>query len=545
MLRKLALSMFLIGGIVAPAQVSNPSIVPVSVAPSICPLLPAYLYQAGSTLYISGPGNTCVALGSGGGGSGTVTSFSAGNLSPLFTSSVATPTTTPALTFSLSNAAQNSVFAGPASGGAGAPSYQTAPTFSAANLTGLPLAGLATQAADTMVANMTAGTAAPTAVAIPTTAHGVWLGEGTATAPGITAAGALGTFLGGAGGSADPTFNALSAINPQTATYQVLAGDFQAYKTISVASGTFTITLVASGSQPAAGQYINVLNYGSGVVTVARSGQNINGGTTSLTLNAGSATNPTDATIWSDGTNYFASVDEDNSNTVSSSTLTSNVIPKATGANAIGNSSITDNATTVTTTDTGGYVAPVFVANGTTAGFIDYPQGSTSAAVSPCNTANSICWQAPTSVTAQLRVFAGSPATGFPLYTNSSGTMTETITGVNGTLNSGVGLLGTLAVNTVLSSTVAAYAGHFTNLQVVTAVGGTCTTLPQFNVFDGTSNVGSTVTANASTQTKGTGNSTAQTLTFAAGDVIGIYISTAGGTCVANDFIVSAQYSTP
>jgi len=71
-------------------------------------------------------------------GAGTVTSFSAGNLSPLFTTSVATATSTPALSFSLSNAAQNSVLAGPASGGAGAPSYQTAPTISAANMTSFP-----------------------------------------------------------------------------------------------------------------------------------------------------------------------------------------------------------------------------------------------------------------------------------------------------------------------------------------------------------------------------------------------------------------------
>ena len=65
-------------------------------------------------------------------------SLSAGNLSPLFTSSVATATTTPALSFTLSSAAQNSVLAGPASGGAGAPSYQTAPTISAANMTNFP-----------------------------------------------------------------------------------------------------------------------------------------------------------------------------------------------------------------------------------------------------------------------------------------------------------------------------------------------------------------------------------------------------------------------
>jgi hypothetical protein len=72
---------------------------------------------------------------------GTVTDFSTTGtpcLAPLFSCSVATPTSTPALTFSLSSAAQNSVFAGPASGGAAAPSFQLAPTFSAANLTNFP-----------------------------------------------------------------------------------------------------------------------------------------------------------------------------------------------------------------------------------------------------------------------------------------------------------------------------------------------------------------------------------------------------------------------
>ena len=101
----------------------------------------------------------------------------------------------------------------------------------------------------------------------------------------------------------------LSAVNPQTATYQVLATDFSNYKTITVASGTFAVTMVASTSQPAAGQYIRVINYGSGTVTIARSGQNINGGTSSLTLAAASATAPTATTIVSDGTNYFASLD--------------------------------------------------------------------------------------------------------------------------------------------------------------------------------------------------------------------------------------------
>lgn len=57
-------------------------------------------------------------------GSGTVTTFSAGTLSPLFTTSVATSTTTPALTFALTNAAGDSWF-GNASGTSGAPSYNT------------------------------------------------------------------------------------------------------------------------------------------------------------------------------------------------------------------------------------------------------------------------------------------------------------------------------------------------------------------------------------------------------------------------------------
>ena len=57
-------------------------------------------------------------------GSGTVTTFTAANLSPLFSSSVANPSSTPALSFSLSNAPQNYVWAGPATGGAGAPSYR-------------------------------------------------------------------------------------------------------------------------------------------------------------------------------------------------------------------------------------------------------------------------------------------------------------------------------------------------------------------------------------------------------------------------------------
>ena len=57
-------------------------------------------------------------------GIGTVTNFSAGSLSPLFTTSVTNPTSTPALSFSLSSAAANTIF-GNLTGSLAAPSFVT------------------------------------------------------------------------------------------------------------------------------------------------------------------------------------------------------------------------------------------------------------------------------------------------------------------------------------------------------------------------------------------------------------------------------------
>jgi hypothetical protein len=77
--------------------------------------------QASTAGLLTTTGSPC---GSGG-SSGTVTSFSAGTLSPLFTTSVATSTTTPALSFTASTAAQNSFLAGPSTGGTGAYSFRS------------------------------------------------------------------------------------------------------------------------------------------------------------------------------------------------------------------------------------------------------------------------------------------------------------------------------------------------------------------------------------------------------------------------------------
>lgn len=92
----------------------------------------------------------------------------------------------------------------------------------------------------------------------------------------------------------------------KSATYAMIPADFTQFTTFVVPSGTFTLTLVPNTTQPPAGQFVHVINYGAGVVTLARNGQNLNGGTTSLTLPAGSATQPTAAFVVSDGTHYYA-----------------------------------------------------------------------------------------------------------------------------------------------------------------------------------------------------------------------------------------------
>lgn len=79
--------------------------------------------EQGDTIFITTAGAFKNWLGLSGGG--TVSSFSSGNLSPLFTTSVSNPTTTPALSFSLSNAGANT-YLGNNTGSSAAPSYTSA-----------------------------------------------------------------------------------------------------------------------------------------------------------------------------------------------------------------------------------------------------------------------------------------------------------------------------------------------------------------------------------------------------------------------------------
>lgn len=77
---------------------------------------------------LNSTGGSCAPTG--GGGSGTVTTFSASNLSPLFTTNVTNPTTTPSLAFTLTNAPAGTVFGNPGASAA-VPVYTVAPQLGA------------------------------------------------------------------------------------------------------------------------------------------------------------------------------------------------------------------------------------------------------------------------------------------------------------------------------------------------------------------------------------------------------------------------------
>lgn len=151
-----------------------------------------------------------------GSSSGTVTSFSAGNLTPLFTTSVATATTTPALSFSLSNAGSQTYF-GNATGSTAAPSFTNA--------------GALTRTNDANVTLTLGGTPAFSLLQGVSLTLG-WSGQ-LSVARGGTGLGSLGTSLQlirvNSGATAleyfTPTYisTAITSLNSQTGTTQTFA----------------------------------------------------------------------------------------------------------------------------------------------------------------------------------------------------------------------------------------------------------------------------------------------------------------------------------
>lgn len=146
---------------------------------------------------LSFSGTTLVSTGTG----GTVTSFSAGNLSPLFTTSVATATTTPALTFALT-----------------------------------------TQTSYTILGNNTGSTAAPTFFA-PTLASALFANQGTTT-----------TVLHG-NASGNPSWAAVTLTTDVTGTLPVGNG--------GTANTTFTAYSVICAGTTATGAFQNVSGLGT------------------------------------------------------------------------------------------------------------------------------------------------------------------------------------------------------------------------------------------------------------------------------------------
>jgi len=79
----------------------------------------------GTGLAVTYSTNSLLLTATGGGSSsGTVTNVSAGNLSPLFTTNVANPTTTPSITYTLVSQSSGLIYAGPASGSSAVPTFR-------------------------------------------------------------------------------------------------------------------------------------------------------------------------------------------------------------------------------------------------------------------------------------------------------------------------------------------------------------------------------------------------------------------------------------
>ncbi|MFA5933747.1 MAG: hypothetical protein WC795_00775, partial [Candidatus Paceibacterota bacterium] len=101
-----------------PGETLDPSCAPGSSNCSVQTLPPQTGADAGKFLTTDGTTTSWVAVS----GSGSVTSVSSGNLSPLFTTSVANPTTAASISYTLSNAGAHTFF-GNFTGSSGVPSF--------------------------------------------------------------------------------------------------------------------------------------------------------------------------------------------------------------------------------------------------------------------------------------------------------------------------------------------------------------------------------------------------------------------------------------
>jgi hypothetical protein len=184
---------------------------------------------------------------------GTVTTFTAGTLSPLFTTSVANPSTAPALTFSLTNAGANTVFAN-VTGSSGAPSYTTLPTCS----------GAGNALIYTLGTGFSCGTFLTSGTGVTTFSAGTTgFTPSSATSGAITLAGTLNAVNGGTGEAGTITGvlygNATSAYTQATAAQIVAAIGTTPVADATAANGlnsATTTVAVSSATAPTIGQVL-------------------------------------------------------------------------------------------------------------------------------------------------------------------------------------------------------------------------------------------------------------------------------------------------
>jgi len=318
------------------------------------------------------------------------------------------------------------------------------------NATGLPIAsgisGLASGAA-TFLATPTSANLAALITDETGTGSAVFATSPTFTT-GITISGTGGGFIGPVEGTA-PT---------GLASTDYLYADSTAHRIIEIPNAGSSVILsgiaaagTANDCVKLAANGIDIVDNGScgsgggGAFSAITSGTNTAaamlvgtgaslGVTGSGTINATSVnsnTFPASAGFTSGGLLYASST-----SAVSSSALvTTNFLFKSAGAGAAPVATLaSDTGTSFAYTGTAGVTAPYFVGSGTTAGFLFLPQGTTNSADSHCAT-TTICFQAPAAVTNQLRTFAAAPATGYTFFTNTAGSMVETLVGTTGSGN--------------------------------------------------------------------------------------------------------------
>ena len=182
--------------------------------------------QQGDTTYNTTLGAVKTWLGLSGGG--TVSSFSSGNLSPIFTTSVSNPTTTPALAFSLSNAAANT-YLGNATGSSAAPSYTAA--------------GALTKTDDTNV-TLTLGGNASTSLLRDASLTLGWTGQLAVGRGGI----GVGTLTGIAVGNGTSAFTAISNSSTVGQVLRVTGAATYAWGALDLADGDAVTGTLPAGN---------------------------------------------------------------------------------------------------------------------------------------------------------------------------------------------------------------------------------------------------------------------------------------------------------